>query len=118
MSRPERVTVMAARTRQAQGSGRPAGRSAPIPSSDAGDAARLAVLLRVHRRLAVQTMSLVLVVLLGLPLVLSFLPDLTGTTLLGLPVLWWLLGVGIYPAILITGRWHAGRAERVDDELR
>jgi hypothetical protein len=42
----------------------------------------------------------------------------SGTTLLGLPVLWWLLGVGIYPAILITGRWHAGRAERVDDELR
>jgi hypothetical protein len=117
VSRPERVTVMSTRTRAARSSGPAPRRQTSLPS-DAGDAARLAVLLRVHRRLAAQTMSLVLIVLLGLPLGLSFLPDLTDTTVLGLPVLWWLLGVGIYPAMLLLGRWHARGVERVDDELR
>jgi hypothetical protein len=117
--RPDRVTVMSPQTRLAlrdqrvsAGSRRPAIR----PDSFA-DSARLAVLLRVHRRLALQTMSMIFAGIFGLPTVLSLLPDVTDVRLLGVPIVWLLLGVGLYPPMFLVARWHTRRAELVDDQL-
>jgi putative solute:sodium symporter small subunit len=108
---------MSRSTRQA----RLTGRSGPTPrilaDDDPGEVARLAVLMRVHRRLALQTMTVLLAGLFGLALLLSALPEVTSTRLLDVPVVWWVLGLGVYPVLLLLGHWHARRAERVDDEL-
>jgi putative solute:sodium symporter small subunit len=117
VSRPERITVMSQSTRQARLSGRPSVGPPPRDTTGPHDAARLAVLMRVHRRLALQTMAILVVGLFGLALLLASLPDLTSTRVLGVPVIWWVLGFGVYPWLLLLGHWHARRAERVDDEL-
>jgi hypothetical protein len=62
-------------------------------------------------------MATAFAVLFGVPLGLSKLPDLTGVTLLGVPVVWGLLGAGGYPLLFLLGRHHACRAEQIDDEL-
>jgi hypothetical protein len=120
VSRPDRVTVMSRSTRQSLEKGRPT--SGPptwiAPAADSpSDTTHLAVLLRVHRLLALRTMATAFAGLFGVPLVLSQLPDLTGVTLLGVPVLWGLLGAGAYPLLFLLGRHHALRAEQVDDQL-
>jgi hypothetical protein len=118
-SRPDRITVMSRQTRLALQNPRVPARAptrAARPDS-LDDSARLAVLLRVHRSLAAQTMAMVLAGTLGLPLVLSLLPDLSDVRLLGVPVIWLVLGVSLYPLMLMLGRWHTRRAERVDDQL-
>lgn len=118
MSTPARVRVTARATREALAAGRRPARAAGRPVHDeAADAARLAVVLRVHRRLALRTMGLALAALFGLPLLLAGLPDLTGVTLLGVPVLWWALGVGVYPLLLLVSHRHARLADRLDEEL-
>lgn len=118
MSTPARVRVTARATREALATGRRPVRAVSGPVHDeAADAARLAVLLRVHRRLALRTMALALSGLFGLPLLLARSPDLTGVTVLGVPVLWWALGVGVYPLLLLVSRRHARLADRLDEEL-
>jgi hypothetical protein len=118
MTSRERQVVMSRQTRAALGSAAPQGkyrrRTEPSPRLDDSE---LVVLLRVHRRLATRTMGLLLLCLLGLPLVLSWLPDLTATTLLGVPVLWLLLGAGGYPLLFLLALWHTRQAERVEESL-
>ncbi len=120
MNRPDRVTVMSRSTRHSLEQGRVASGPTPwiAPAADSPtDTTRLAVLLRVHRRLAARTMATAFAVLFGVPLGLSKLPDLIGVTLLGVPVVWGLLGAGCYPLLFLLGRHHACRAEQIDDEL-
>lgn len=120
MIRPARVTVMSPQTREALAAGpaKPAASRAGEPLSDSAlDAGRLAVLLRVHRRLALRTMATAFAGLFGLPFVLSWLPDLTAVRLLGVPIVWLVLGVGVYPLLLLLGWRHTRQAERIDDEL-
>jgi hypothetical protein len=118
MTSLERQVVMSRQTRAALVSAAPQGRQ-PRRSevSPLQDDSELAVLLRVHRRLATRTMALLLVSLLGLPLVLSWLPDLTATTLLEVPVVWLLLGLGGYPLLFLLALWHTRQAERVEESL-
>ncbi|KOV62036.1 hypothetical protein ADK64_25440 [Streptomyces sp. MMG1121] len=53
-----------------------------------------------------------LVALLGLlPLAFRALPD-PGTRPVGALVVWAVLGVAAYPALLLLGRWYVVRAER------
>ncbi len=117
--RPDRVTVMSPQTRLAlqdhRSSARPPSLATRPDSLD--DSARLAVLLRVHRRLAARTMAIVFAGVFGLPILVALLPDLTDVRLLGVPIVWLLLGVGLYPLMLLLAHRHARRAELVDDRL-
>lgn len=116
--RPDRVTVMSPQTRSAMQNQRfSSARSLATRPDSLADSARLAVLLRVHRRLAARTMTVVFAGLFGLPPLVALLPDLTDVHLLGVPVVWALLGVGLYPLMLLLGRWHTRSAELVDDQL-
>lgn len=95
---------------------RPArGRHGPARPGPAVDPLALRDLMRRQLALSLKTFGM-LVVLLGLlPLAFTALPDPAvrpGGTL----VVWAVLGVAAYPALVVIGRWYVVRAERVEGD--
>jgi hypothetical protein len=68
-------------------------------------------LMRAQLRLAAYVVIALAVTLGGLPLVFSLLP-VGRVHLLGVPLPWLLLGVAVYPWLLVLGWWYVRRAER------
>ncbi|MFF8731587.1 hypothetical protein ACF073_34625 [Streptomyces sp. NPDC015171] len=89
----------------------PAGPARPYETDPAVDPLLLHSLMRRQLRLGVTTFGL-LVALIGLlPLVFAALPDPAvrpGSAL----IVWAVLGVAAYPALVVMGRWYVVRAER------
>lgn len=77
----------------------------------------LAITLRVQRRLAIRTMSVLIGSLLLVPPALVAAPSLERLRVAGVPVLWLLLGVGVYPALLLLASRHRRAADRLETEL-
>jgi hypothetical protein len=103
---------MSPQTRAALGLGvrtaRPAAAEAPPraePAPYAGLPAGLAVDMRVQRRLALRTMGLLLGGLLILAPALVEL-ERARLRLLGVPLTWLLLGVAVYPALMLLAHRH------------
>lgn len=60
-------------------------------------------LIRSQLRLAVAVAAGLLIMLVGISAILAFWPVATQVRLFHIPLPWWILGVGIYPLIIIAG---------------
>lgn len=72
-------------------------------------------LLRAQLRLGLTALGVLATVLLGLPLVFALVPATRSLEVAGVPVPWIVLGVLLYPALVLLAAWfdrHAGRLER------
>lgn len=69
-------------------------------------------LLAAQLRLAGRILLLLALAVGALPLVFFVFPDLVGVTPLGIPLSWLLLGVGVYPLLVLLGWRFVVRAER------
>ena len=69
-------------------------------------------LVRLQLRLALGVCLLLAVLLGGLPLVTALAPQLFDARLIGLPLTWLLLGVAVYPLLLLGGWLYVRQAER------
>ena len=72
----------------------------------------LGSLLREQLALAVRILALLAFTVGSLPLLFHVLPDLAGVDVVGLPIAWLLLGVLVYPWLLVLGVGFVRRAER------
>jgi hypothetical protein len=116
-----RVSVTSPQTRLAL-AGRRSGAAAAPPHLAPAEAERAR---RIHRRQlhsAAAVLALLFLLLLGLPLLLSVLPELDHVRLAGIPVSWLAVAVLPYPLLVGLARWQLHRAERAerggDDDRR
>lgn len=111
--RSRRVAVTSPQTRLALAGRRTGTRAVPPPLSPATvERAR-----RVHRRqlrLAVGTLLLLALLLLGLPLVLAVASGPPWLRLAGVPLPWLAVAVLPYPALALLAGWQLRRAERAE----
>lgn len=77
-------------------------------------------LIRSQLRAALTVAITLLLTVVSLPLIFWFVPGLNDLSLVGVPLPWLVLGVGVYAGIILLG-WlylrHAERAERLFTEL-
>jgi hypothetical protein len=91
-----------------------------VPQTRAGDVDEqtqlggvyLGSLLREQLSLAMRIIALLVLGVGSLPLVFHLAPGLTDVHLVGLPLPWLLLGVVVYPVLLLLGWRYVVRAER------
>ncbi len=96
---PRRVRVTAPRTAaRATGATFPVAREM-AEQSEVGQLF-VASLIRSQLRLALVVAGGFLVILIGIPVLLAVFPDITGATILTVPIPWLLLGLGIYPLVI------------------
>lgn len=72
----------------------------------------LSSLMRAQLRLAAGVLTVVLLVVAGLPLVFRVFPALATTAVLNMPLPWVLLAFAVYPFLFLCGWFYVGRAER------
>ena len=96
----------------------PPRRKGPRPrTGDIDDETRLGgvylrSLLREQLWLALRIVALLTLAVGSLPLVFHLLPDLTDVAVLGMPLPWLLLGIVVYPVLVLLGWRYVRRAER------
>ena len=105
--RPQRVRVTGPPRRPHTGQ-RPIDIEAESPLSEV----YLDSLLAAQLRLAGRTLLVLALTVGSLPLVFFVVPDLAEVSPFGLPLSWLLLGVGVYPVLLLLGWRFVVRAER------
>jgi hypothetical protein len=72
----------------------------------------LGSLLREQMWLALRIVAVLTVTIGSLPLVFHLVPGLTDVDLLGMPLSWLLLGIVVYPVLVLLGWRYVHRAER------
>ena len=74
-------------------------------------------LIRSQLRLGLRTVAL-LVLTVGLwPVLFATIPWLRTAHVGMVPLPWLILGVGVYPVLVLLGWWHADRAERLEHDF-
>ena len=113
---PRRITVTGPRTASVR---RPAGqhRRQALDEQDVVGELLVRSLVRAQLRLAVRTAASLAVTLGALPLLFAAVPSSRTAHLLGLPLPWLLLGVLVYPLLLLTGWAYVRHAERNELEF-
>jgi hypothetical protein len=93
---------------------RPPGRSAlrALDEQDVVGELLVASLVRAQLLLALRVLAVLAVLLGGLPLLFALVPASRDVQVLGLPLPWLVLGVLVYPAMLLGGLVHLRLAER------
>jgi hypothetical protein len=74
-------------------------------------------LVRAQLGLALRTAGIVTLVLGGLPLLFALAPGTRDAEVLGIALPWLVLGVLVYPALVLTGWVHVRLAERYEREF-
>lgn len=110
--RPERVRVTGPDRRHT-----PAARTVDIDAETRLGGVYLGSLLREQVRLALRILAVLAVTVGSLPLVFYLAPGLAGVHVLGLPLSWLLLGVAVYPLLLLLGWHYVRRAERIEQDF-
>jgi hypothetical protein len=77
----------------------------------------LAIVMRVQRRLAIRTMSMLFGGLVLIPLILALATGLNDVRLGSVPVVWLLLGGVAYPALWLLAAHHRRAVDRLDRAL-
>ena len=108
-ARPTRVRVTGPPRRRAGGV-RPAGTREIDAGTELG-AVYMRSLLREQRRLAVRVLVVLVLTVGVLPLLFHLVPALGDVRVLGVPVPWLLLGVLVYPWLVLLGWRYVRRAE-------
>ena len=108
---PRRVAVTSPRTSAVR---RPPGRSAlrALDEQDLVGELLVRSLVRAQLLLALRLLSVLVVLLGGLPLLFALVPWTRDVLVLGLPLPWLVLGVLVYPALVVGGFVHLRLAER------
>jgi hypothetical protein len=108
---PRRVRVTSPRTSAVR---RPAGRSAlrALDEQDLVGELLVRSLVRTQLLLALRALAVVGLLLGGLPLLFVLAPSTRDVSVLGLPLPWLVLGVLVYPALVVAGAVHLRLAER------
>jgi len=104
---PQRVRVTGPPRRRA-----PQTRTGDIDEQTQLGGVYLGSLLREQLSLALRIIALLVICIGSLPLVFHVAPGLTDVHLFGLPLPWLLLGVVVYPLLLLLGWRYVVRAER------
>lgn len=104
---PQRVRVTGP-PRRRQAVQRPVDIEAESPLSEV----YLDSLLAAQLRLAGRILSVLALTIGSLPLVFHLVPDLAEVTPLGIPLSWLVLGLGVYPVLVLLGWRFVVRAER------
>ena len=110
--RPERVRVTGPARRHT-----PAARTVDIDTETRLGGVYLGSLLREQLRLALRILAVLAVTVGSLPLVFFLAPGLAGVHVFGLPLSWLLLGVAVYPFLLLLGWRYVRRAERIEQDF-
>ncbi|HEY9564466.1 MAG TPA: hypothetical protein VIR30_11920 [Nocardioides sp.] len=74
-------------------------------------------LLRTQLRLALMTLTPLVLIAVGLPLAFHLVPSFSDVTVLGMPIAWLLLGILIYPLLFGLGWNHVRLAERHEQDF-
>ena len=108
---PQRVVVTSPRTSAVR---RPPGGSTLRALDEQDRVGELLVrsLVRAQLLLALKLLSVLAVLLGGLPLLFALAPGTRDVDVLGLPLPWLVLGVLVYPALVLGGLVHVRLAER------
>ena len=108
---PRRVAVTSPRTAAVR---RPPGRAALQALDEQDRVGELLVrsLVRAQLLLALRLLTVLAVLLGGLPLLFAVVPATRDVEVLGLPLPWLALGVLVYPALVLGGTVHLRLAER------
>lgn len=108
---PRRVSVTSPRTAAAR---RPPGRSAlhALDEQDVVGELLVRSLVRAQLLLALRLLAALGLLLGGLPLLFALVPATRDATVLGMRLPWLVLGVLVYPALLLGGVLHLRLAER------
>lgn len=72
---------------------------------------------RAQLHLSLGTIAVGLVTLGALPLLFALLPALRGTVVMGLPFAWVVLGLLVYPVVVLTARWYVRATERLEADF-
>lgn len=72
---------------------------------------------RAQLHLSLGTIAVGLVTLGALPLLFALVPALRGTGVMGLPFAWVVLGLLVYPAVVLTARWYVRATERLEADF-
>ena len=105
--RPQRVRVTGPPRRQ-----RPRPRTGDIDEETRLGGVYLGSLLREQLFLALRIVALLALGVGSLPLVFHLAPDLVDVDLLGMPLPWLLLGIVVYPVLVLLGWRYVRSAER------
>ena len=108
---PKRVVVTSPRTAAVR---RPPGRAAlrALDEQDLVGELLVRSLVRAQLLLALRLLTVLAVLLGGLPLLFAVVPATRDLVVLGLPLPWLVLGVLVYPALVVGGAVHLRLAER------
>jgi membrane protein implicated in regulation of membrane protease activity len=77
----------------------------------------VAALLRAQLRPALVVLSGLVICLGGVPLLFRLAPAMSNVSLGPFPLPWLLLGVLVYPLLLVAAWWHVRAAERVERDF-
>ncbi|MGI8334030.1 hypothetical protein ACRYCC_29105 [Actinomadura scrupuli] len=116
MSGPRRVPVTSPRTRAPRGPGHwPVSRE--LDEQTALGAVYVRWLMRAQLRLAMFTSLVMVMAFGGLPLAFVVVPGLARSRMLGVPLPWLVLALGVQPLWILTAAWHVRRAERTERDF-
>jgi len=85
-------------------------------ASERSDRDLAAALMRHQAALSIKVAAVFLVVVLGVPLVNQFLPELSQTPILGFPASWFLLGLLFYPLTWGLSTYFVKASEKLEAE--
>lgn len=74
-------------------------------------------LVRAQLRLSLLTLALGVLTLGAIPLLFAVVPQARVLTLFDLPLPWILLGVLVYPGVVLTARWYTRASERIEADF-
>lgn len=74
-------------------------------------------LVRSQLRLGLSVLAVVSISLGSLPLLFALEPRLSAIRVLSLPLPWLLVGITIYPLLLLAAQWHVRAAERAERDF-
>ncbi|NYF98733.1 hypothetical protein [Janibacter cremeus] len=112
---PERVRVT--RTRRNTQSEHPRTVREEIAGESRLGATYVSSLMRAQLQLTLGVLAAGLLTLGALPLIYALVPPVRSLSALGLPIAWAVLGVVVYPVIVLVARWYTRSAERLEAEF-
>ena len=74
-------------------------------------------LVRAQLQLSLSTLAFGAVTLGALPLLFALVPPARRLGVLGIPLPWLVLGVLVYPGIVLTARWYIRASERIEADF-
>ncbi len=74
-------------------------------------------LMRAQLAASLRIAGVALVLFAPLPVLFAAVPAVADVRVLGMPLIWWLLGVAAYPALYLLARLHRRQAERIERDF-